>query len=179
MEEIWKPVKGYEGLYEVSDQGRVRSIVRQVNGRGSGTHKAGGRMIKPFNRYAYIGIVMSKENKARQYYLHRVVAEAFIPNPDNKPEVNHIDGDKFNNNASNLEWVSHSENGKHAYKIGLRTKRGGTPSKKVRVTTLGFYKDFDSIADAANFFGISQSSISRCCSGERKFFKKIYKAKYL
>lgn len=179
LNEIWKDVKGYEGLYVVSNLGRVKSIERYVKGRGNGLHKAGGGFMKLFNRSKYIGVTLCKCNKAIQFYLHRIVADAFIPNPEGNKEVNHIDGNKHNNKVSNLEWVSHSENGKHAYRIGLKVKKGGTPNKRVRVFAEGIDKKFNSIADAASYFSISQSSISRCCSGERKYFRKIYKAEYI
>ena len=110
MKEIWKDVVGYEKSYEVSNLGRVRSKRRFVRGRGRGLHASGGRLIKPFNRYAYVGVVLSQNGKATQYYLHRVVATAFVPNPNNRSEVNHKDGDKHNNVASNLEWVSRIQN---------------------------------------------------------------------
>ena len=176
MKEIWKDVVGYEKSYEVSNLGRVRSKRRFVSGRGRGLHASGGRLIKPFNRYAYVGVVLSQNGKATQYYLHRVVATAFVPNPNNRAEVNHKDGDKHNNVASNLEWVSHSENGLHAYRIGLRVRAKIVNNKRVVVCDCnGAESRFFSIADAAQFIGISQSSVSRWCNGK---YKSPMKGKY-
>lgn len=114
MSEIWKPVVGFEGLYEVSSLGRIRS-------------KRG--VKSPYeNRWGYLQITLYKDGKPYPKKLHRIVAEAFLDNPSNKREVNHIDGDKLNNTLDNLEWVTSSENKIHAQRLGLApkppTKRG-------------------------------------------------------
>ncbi len=113
MEEIWKDIKGYEGYYQVSNQGRVRRIKS-----GKSTQK--GRILKTsskFDEYSRTGL--SINGKVCWLTIHRLVAEAFIPNPEKKPCVNHIDGNKRNNVVSNLEWCTYSENNRHAYRIGL------------------------------------------------------------
>jgi len=112
---MWKPVKNYEGLYEVSDDGRVRSTKR----RGSA-----GRELKPFNLKGYRRVSLSFKSKPIDYMVHRLVANAFIGNPDNLPHVNHIDGDKSNNIVSNLEWCSHLQNMHHAWRTGLMSNVG-------------------------------------------------------
>ena len=104
--EIWKPVPGYEGRYEVSSLGRFKTLVR--NSRGI-------TILTPYLKDGYLYICFSD----KKYRTHRLVAAAFTPNPDNKPDVNHIDGNKTNNTASNLEWVTPKENMAHAQKIGL------------------------------------------------------------
>ena len=106
--ERWKVVEGTDGLLEVSTFGRVRSNMRD------------GRILKatPDNKgYMRLHVTIKRERKA--FKIHRLVAEAFIPNPDNKPQVNHIDGDKSNNAVSNLEWVTSKENAQHALRTGL------------------------------------------------------------
>ena len=110
----WRPVKGYEGLYEVSDEGDVRSLDKRD--RRGHFHK--GRMLKkvPIGS-GYTASCLCVDGKVDKAYNHRLVAEAFIPNPDGKPEVNHKDGDKKNNVVENLEWVTHSENGKHSFAV--------------------------------------------------------------
>lgn len=177
--EIWKDIAGYEGLYQASNYGRIRSLPRYVNGRGVGMHRTGGRTLKGIKLGDYLGVQLSKENEVKKTYIHRLIASTFIPNPKHLPEINHIDGNKHNNAVPNLEWVTHSQNGIHAYAIGLKVKAGGTPPKRVRIFCKDWSKEFDSIADAADYVGISQSSISRCCSGERNAFFGQYHAEYL
>ena len=103
----WKDVKGYEGIYLVSNTGEIRSLKYNKN-------------LKPFlTHWGYLRIVLNKDKKTKTTFVHRVVASAFIPNPDNKPQVNHIDGNKQNNRVENLEWVSDKENKIHGFKNGL------------------------------------------------------------
>lgn len=111
--EIWKPIIGYEGYYEVSNLGRVRRIKR---GRGTQV----GRLLKGWLDYdGYWGVLLTKNNKSMCYSIHRLVAKAFLPNPENKTQVNHIDGDKQNNSVTNLEWCTPKENIQHAWRTGL------------------------------------------------------------
>lgn len=106
----WKQIKGYEGLYMISDHGKVWSI------------KAN-KMLKPalngYPRKEYLVVGLSKNGKSKTVRIHRLVAEHFVPNPHNKPDVNHEDGDKSNNRSTNLSWVTKSENVRHAFKNGL------------------------------------------------------------
>lgn len=109
--ENWKPIEGYEGIYEVSDQGRVRNV------------KHGGRLLTACKvTHGYLAFSLNRDGKKRSILAHRLVASAFIPNPDKKPQVNHIDGIKEHNCANNLEWVTPAENHTHACKIGLIPK---------------------------------------------------------
>lgn len=107
MEEQWKDIKNYEGLYQVSNFGRVKSLPRTNKKR-----KIKKEIIKVFTKSpnGYLKAGLSKEGKTKYYFVHRLVAEAFIPNLENKPCVNHKDCNKKNNNLSNLEWVTHEEN---------------------------------------------------------------------
>ena len=117
--EIWKPVKGYEGLYEVSSEGNVRSLdhVSTFTKDGKqGTALRKGRLLKPVKRqHGYLGVMLygkggHKTRGFKTFAVHRLVAEAFIPNPNDLPEVNHIDEDKTNNRVENLAWISHIDN---------------------------------------------------------------------
>lgn len=105
-EEIWKPVVGYEGLYEVSSYGRVRSLDRY----DSRNCFRKGELMNFFYGCGYLKVVFCKNGIAKKYLVHRLVAQAFIPNPDNLPQVNHIDEDKSNNCVENLEWCDSKYN---------------------------------------------------------------------
>ena len=108
MEEIWRPIKEYEGYYEVSNLGRVRSIDRVVvdTVRNCERLLKGKVLIQRDNGNGYKNVTFCKEHKLYNKYVHRLVAEAFLPNPDNLPQVNHKDEDKSNNRVDNLEWCS-------------------------------------------------------------------------
>ena len=110
--ELWKPVKGYEGKYEVSSLGRIKSL--------NFNQKQYEKILKPYinvrTKYAYVGL--SKHCKLKTMPIHRLVAEAFIPNPENKCDVNHKDCNRANNKVENLEWCTRSENIKYGIKYG-------------------------------------------------------------
>lgn len=110
MQELWKDLERFENLYQVSNTGKVRSLVNNVILRPAITSY---RKKEKTDGYQVVNI------KKKIYYVHRLVAEEFIPNPDNLPQINHKDGNKRNNNVENLEWCTNSENISHAYKIGL------------------------------------------------------------
>lgn len=130
----WLPVVGYEGVYEVSDTGRVRSLPRKTLGRWGKLKTTPGGLLKGYElKWGYIRVDLSKDGKTSHQSVHRMVALAHIPNPDNKPCVNHIDNIRHNNKASNLEWCTHKENTAHSmaqgrflagkYNYGLKEQR--------------------------------------------------------
>lgn len=112
MKEIWKNIKDYEGIYQVSNFGRVRSLDRYC-WNGHKNHFKRGKILKLQTNMHYNKISLSKKGKVKQFLVHRLVAKAFIKNPKNKPEVNHIDKNCFNNKICNLEWVTAKENDTH------------------------------------------------------------------
>lgn len=158
MEEVWMPVVGYEGLYQVSNLGRVRSIDREVCVRG-GVRTSKGQLIKPcFNGQGYLFVTLTKDNKPKASRINRLVAEAFIPNPENFPVVNHKDYDRTNNCADNLEWCTVEYNTRYS------------SAKKVLQYDLdgNFVAEWDAISDAARELKINVSNIAQCCMGNRK-----------
>lgn len=125
MKEIWKNIKGYENSYQVSNLGNVRSLTRKIN-TFNGFRTTKGKLLKPLitNRN-YYRVCLKSHQKNKYCFIHRLVAEAFIPNPNNYPVINHIDGNTLNNSVSNLEWCTQSHNVKEAYRIGLAKPTSG------------------------------------------------------
>ena len=161
MEEIWRDIKGYEGLYQVSNTGKVKSL----NYRRTGKE----RILKTRkDRYGYLLVNLYKDAKMGTYTVHRLVANAFLDNPENLPEVNHIDQDKTNNIASNLEYCSSSYNCNY----GTRNQRMGE-SKKKPVYSIdkesGLFTYWESAKEAGEVLGINPSSIARCCKGSKYY----------
>ncbi len=123
--EIWLPVVGYEGLYEVSSVGRIKSLDRIVDlGRQINLMK-GKLFIVKNDKYGYPKTAISKNKIIKHTTIHRLVAQAFIPNPENKPQVNHRNGIKTDNRVENLEWCTNKENMQHAHRTGIKVNKGG------------------------------------------------------
>jgi hypothetical protein len=123
--EQWKDIKGFEGMYQVSNLARIKSVERlRSNGSGMQLQPEKIKDIQThMNGYKYVNL--SKDNKNYTHRIHRLVAEAFIPNTENKPDVNHMDTDKGNNLPHNLEWATKKENTKHLIKNGLGANQYG------------------------------------------------------
>lgn len=123
MQEIWKDIKGYEGLYQVSNLGRIKSLKRQreVNLMYSTKATVPERILKYGTSQGYLAVTLAKNKVNTKIRVHKLVALNFIPNPENKPHINHKDGNKHNNSVDNLEWVTPKENTKHAIENGLLT----------------------------------------------------------
>jgi len=165
--EIWKDVVGYEGKYKVSNLGRVKSLHLIWNGEL--------RIISQrLSPRGYCLIHLCKIT----YRVHTLVALAFIPNIENKPEINHKDGNKQNNNVENLEWATRAENNLHAYRsLGkvspMKGKFGVLNPESVKINQLTmdgvFVRKWDAINDAARGIGKNNSHISQCCNGIRKY----------
>lgn len=156
--EIWKPVSGYEGLYEVSNTGKIRSIERMtvVGRRGSG------RELRQYlTPYGYLEVSLSNKGKVNHKRVHRLVADAFCEKLNGQDEVNHIDGDKQNNYASNLEWCTRRENTIHAYRNGLQTTTRRGPVR--RVVCLNDGHEFSTAGEAARYYGLNVGMVSSQC----------------
>ena len=127
MKEIWKSIPSFEGLYEVSNLGRVRSLGKNVAKNNHGTMCIAYYPTKILSQrygYGYLCVSLNTQKNQKGYFVHRLVAQAFIPNPENKPEVNHKNGIKDDNRVENLEWVTAQENTIHAHKTGLCDYKG-------------------------------------------------------
>lgn len=170
MEEIWKPVKGYENEYIISSFGKLQSIPRKGTSKTLKTRKT------YFDKKGYEVCSIVKNKQYKSIRIHRLVAEAFIPNPNNLPQVNHIDGNKQNNNVSNLEWCTNEYNYKHSIKNGLRdiyktinimTK---AKEKSVNQYTLDgiLVKTWNSEKEAKIFYNKKTAHIGDVCKGKRK-----------
>lgn len=159
-DEIWKAIPGYDGLYEVSDLGRVRSLDRCVEQRNRwGTvsiNRLKGRVLAQTKfPNGYRGVMLGRGSPS--FLVHRLVAAAFLPNPNNLPEVNHKNLVRDDNGVGNLEWVTRRDNKLHSYESGARKKHGKTTP--VVLTVAGVTLSFDSELAAAQHLGVSQGSV--------------------
>ena len=196
--EVWKDVKNYEGYYIVSSMGKVKSLDRIVLGKNGASYFRSGKLKSSVtNKWGYLQVLLSKNNKQKLCLIHRLVAEVFIPNPENKPHIDHINTDKKDNRVENLRWATRSENmnnpltkekcremnkGKHHAE---ETKKKISEAGKGRILSeeskkkigkgngkpvycIELDKIFESTCEASRELGISQSSISLVCRGKRK-----------
>lgn len=120
VKEVWKPIPGWEGYYQASSFGRIRSIDRVVWSKAKYLVNYKGRILSPkISSDGYAQVLLSRDCKCSTHSVHRLVAMTFLPNPDGKETVNHIDGHKLNNNFGNLEWATRLEQVTHAYQMGM------------------------------------------------------------
>lgn len=172
MNEIWKDIEGYEGLYQISSEGRVRSINRIVkHNKGEGIRKLKTRILKNYSdKLNYQRIVLSKDGKREKLLVHRIVGKHFIPNPENKPYIDHINCNPSDNRVSNLRWVSQKENINNPLTIKKMEGKNNHSSKQVLQYTKdgNFIKEWGSTMDIEREIGISNVCISNCCLEKQK-----------
>lgn len=168
--EVWKDATGFEGIYQVSNFGRIKKIRTWRGNKYKNKYINCETILKgSIQNNGYISI----SYRGKHYLLHRIIATTFIPNPKNKPQVNHKDGNKLNNSVNNLEWVTNKENAAHARKHGLLTARDKISaiknSKKVRQLSLDgqLIKEWSSASVASRTLGIDSSAIRKCCRHQR------------
>lgn len=176
--EIWKDIPGYEGYYQISNLGRIRSLDRYANVCGNGKRLVKGRIIKSVKcTNGYYEAPLNRNGVRKVMLLHRVVANVFIPNPFNLPEVNHKDENIANNRADNLEWCTSKYNANY----GTRNERmlvGRETKPVIQLDKDGNYiKRWSSMMDACREYGADISSMIRVCKGKQKTCKG-YKWEY-
>ena len=180
MEE-WKDIEGYEGLYQISNEGRVKALERYVDNFWGTKQYIRERVLKGNQTNGYLTVSLCKNGIPKNVYIHRLVAEAFIPNPDGKPCIDHKDTNTFNNNVTNLCWCTAKENSNNP-KTRLHNSLGQKKNKN-NIARLNEYSErkkrqifqltldgklimaFDSAADAAKELNYNESMINRCCNG--------------
>lgn len=176
-DEEWRDVVGYEGLYQVSNLGRVKSLSKRIVYKDGREYNYPSKVMKNQKvSTGYRKVMLYGVNGNKQYYVHRLVAETFIPNPNNLSDVNHKDGCKTNNILSNLEWRSRSDNQKHAYKNGLNWVHMDEAIKERSRPVIQFTPDgklvaeYPSTMEASRITNYTQSRIATYCRGENKRF---------
>ena len=158
-EEIWKDVVGYEGLYQVSNLGRVKSLFRYK------------KILKQFeDNKGYLRVTLYKNNKSKSIKVHRLVATAFIPNPNNYDCINHKDENKTNNNVENLEFCSFYYNLMYGTRVQRISKKNNKPILQFDLKG-NFVKEFESITQASKELNNSLNNISQCCLGRSRTSK--------
>lgn len=172
-DEKWLPVVGFEGLYEVSSFGRVRSLERMIETKSkTGTpckRRVEERILKHGkDGHGYYHVNLCKEGKVKNAAVHRLVAEAFLPKPEGKEYINHIDSNCTNNCIDNLEWCTSSENNAHGWQHGNHI---AVNAKAIAMISLSgeHLKDFQSVAEASKNTGICETGIRNCCKNKPRY----------
>lgn len=166
--EVWKDIAGYDGLYQVSNMGRVKSLERTRNMNLPGRKKrapVSERILKFGQSQGYQAVTLARDGVNKKIRLHKLVALAFIPNPDNKPEINHKDGNKHNNCADNLEWVTPIENQRHAISSGLRDDSFRRKTVNQYDRDGNFIRSWNGYVEIKDVLGLPPQAICGCCKG--------------
>lgn len=172
MKEVWKDIEGYEGIYQISNLGAVKSLAR-VDAKGNNRVE---KILKGIpTSDGYLRVHLCINTKRIKKPIHRLVAETFIPNPDNKPQVNHIDEDKTNNTLDNLEWVTAKENVNHGTAISRRAYKQRLSQKGKVVTAIdiatGEHNTYTSMKECARCLNINAAGIYQVLKGNYRHVK--------
>lgn len=175
---MWKDIPGWEGLYQISENGIIKSIFRKVkSSRWIPVRRVDEKILKPrYDKNGYLRVGLNSEGRQKMHPVHRLVGLTFIPNPENKPQINHINGVKDDNRVENLEWCTASENSIHAFKLGLKVPscpgrgklgKDNVNSKQVTQYTIDMkvVAIYGSAMEAARVTGFGRSQICRVCRG--------------
>lgn len=165
MKEEWKNIVGYEGLYEVSNLGNIISLENKSN------HKKVKYLKCSKTKSGYLRAYLYKNKKRKCYMLHRLVALAFIPNPHNLPQINHIDGNKKNNKVENLEWCTQRDNNIHAIVNGLNSTQKAVEKNEKPIILMNNNTRYRSMMDACRDLKLNVANVSRVCNGKLKHTK--------
>lgn len=184
MKEIWKDIEDYKGLYQASNLGNVKSLSKIKNNKLVGKFKTKEKILSAgIDSKGYYSVVLYKNGNKKVCSVHRLVAQTFIPNHENKPCVNHIDGNKLNNNVNNLEWCTYRENNLHALRTGLNPilkgkdnpmygRHGKNHNHSIPVSQYDrngeHIKDWVNMREAELSLNITRGKISACCNGNQK-----------
>ena len=184
--EVWKDIEGYEGLYQISNLGRVKRMYREIVIQGGFVKKPS---IKPLNckilrqkidRYGYPVVILTKDKKRKDWTVHRLVALTFIDNPLNKPSVDHKNTIRTDNRVENLRWLTQKEqlnDNKLSKERHLEVWRKNRKciKRKVRCITTG--EEFESIKEASRKYNVPDVSITRCCKGRQEYTGRLTRQK--
>ena len=160
---MWKDIKEYEGYYQVNEEGKVKSVERWIsNGSPNGMIKKEQILKTQQNKNGYLQVTLCKQGKKKCVYVHRLVAEAFLDNPNNLETVNHKNGNKLDNNVSNLEFSSYQENNQHAYDTGLHNKNENHYKARLTIEQVKEIKEngkYDTYEAIGKKYGVSKATI--------------------
>lgn len=177
MEEIWKDIENFEGLYQISNLGRVKSVDRLMHVLDPKSKREYDKQVPECIRATnldskgYVMVTLKKNGKTSRHRIHRLVAKAFIDNPNNLPQVNHIDENKENNHVNNLEWCTNAYNGAYGTRLEriAEKHRGKSTHNSIKVEVFGVI--YDSLSKAGSAIGVSGDTIKRRIEKNTKGYK--------